>query len=222
MNLRLVPIAIVSLVAAACSSSRPPTTDGAGGPRVGQAPDPAKQQQEQQPGAPYPNGPPGPYGTQVGDTLPNLEFVGRVSFTDPPGPAATYEWKTLTFDDLHHSGKRFALVFFSAVWCGPCKANAQGLQNAMPPLKDKGAVFVQVLVDGSDPDVAPTQKVVDAWAEATGVTFTTVMDPPDKPLRSKGLFEWDRAIVIDLETMELVFWGTPPAALEELKAELGT
>jgi hypothetical protein len=216
-------MAVLVSIAAACSSGKPAGTDSVGGragaPGGGPAPPPTSSQSVG--GDPYPDGPAGPYGTQVGDTLPNLDFVGRVSFSDPPLPAASYEWKKLTFDDLHKSGKRYALVFFPAVWCAPCKSNAEALGNQYPPIKEKGGLLIQVLVDGNQPDVPATQRTTDAWAEATAVSYSTVMDPEDKALRSKAAFGWDRAIVIDLATMKLLFWGTPGDALDVIEQQLG-
>lgn len=223
MRLRLTEIAVLVSFSAACSSSgKPAGTDSIGGRAAGPTgPAPTATSSPSAGGDPYPDGPAGPYGTQVGDTLPNLDFVGRVSFTDPPLPAASYEWKRLTFDDLHKSGKRYALVFFPAVWCAPCKSNAEALGRQYPPMEEKGGLLLQVLVDGNQPDVPTTQKATDAWAEATAVSYTTVMDPEDKALRSKIAFGWDRAIVIDLATMKLVYWGPPPDALDVMKRQLG-
>ena len=52
--------------------------------------------------------PPGPYGADVGETIPNLAWLGF------QGQGAPYE--SYALDDARRSGKRYALVHFGAVF----------------------------------------------------------------------------------------------------------
>ena len=63
--------------------------------------------------------PAGPYGADVGEILPNLEWSGFVS--DDPGQASgrlasAAPYGSYSLDEARRSGKRFALLHFGAVF----------------------------------------------------------------------------------------------------------
>lgn len=61
--------------------------------------------------------PPAPYGADVGETLPNLAWLGFVSDGADSGRLANAApYTSYSLDDARRSGKRFALVHFGAVF----------------------------------------------------------------------------------------------------------
>ncbi len=165
--------------------------------------------------------PAGPYGTKVGTVIANLDLVGRVSFDDAASPAIGYEWKDASLNDVRKSGKKYALIFLPAIWCTPCRPNAEALAAEAKDVNARGGLIVQILVDGSPPDTAPTKANADTWVKTVSSNFTTLIDPPGKPLRTKEAFGWDYALVVDLSTMKIAYTGAAKSALGVLKQKLG-
>jgi thiol-disulfide isomerase/thioredoxin len=198
----------------ACSSERPPPSGGGGTTQSTPGPVPV-------PADAYPDGPAGPYGVAQGEVLPNLELAGHVNLGAPFTRASEYPWKRFTFDDLHKSGKKLALVFFPAIWCGPCDWNARALDPFVAPFDTRETVVIEIVVDGAAPDVYPNRAAIGRWVDQTAVSYTTLVDPEERASRSKRLFGWDSAIVVDLASMRILFRGLPADALADTKRRVG-
>ena len=59
--------------------------------------------------------PEGPYGADVGETIPNLVWRGYASL-DGTGLASEEPYADWSLDDARRSGKRYALLHFGAVF----------------------------------------------------------------------------------------------------------
>ncbi len=59
--------------------------------------------------------PEGPYGADVGETIPNLVWRGYASL-DGAGLASEETYGDWSLDDARRSGKRYALLHFGAVF----------------------------------------------------------------------------------------------------------
>jgi len=59
--------------------------------------------------------PAGPYGADVGETLPNLEWMGFRG-ESPGGLASASPYEAYSLDDARRSGKAYALLHFGAVF----------------------------------------------------------------------------------------------------------
>lgn len=164
--------------------------------------------------------PDGPYRASVGSVIANLDFVGRVSLDPMAGPASSFPWKPLTLDDVRRTCKPWALVFVPAYWCGPCRANAKMLAEQTQSINDAGGVVIEILVDGSPAGTPPTQQMLDSFVSTSGVNFTSVIDPPDKPLRTLDLLGFDAAYVVELATMTIAYKGPPANAVTFIKQKL--
>ncbi len=65
----------------------------------------------------YPAGPYGASGSvNPGDTLPNLTFQGYWSPTRTTGLASEEPYGAVTFEQLHNSGAKYAIVMLAAFW----------------------------------------------------------------------------------------------------------
>jgi hypothetical protein len=63
-----------------------------------------------------PGYPPGPYGTAVGNVVPNFTFQGYWAPGQVTGLASAEPISTVTFDRIRTSGKRYALIELAAFW----------------------------------------------------------------------------------------------------------
>ena len=60
--------------------------------------------------------PEGPYGTGVGDIIPNFNFQGYVSLTKTSGLASSEPWGDVYMNDLRKSGSKYAAIQLAAYW----------------------------------------------------------------------------------------------------------
>jgi thiol-disulfide isomerase/thioredoxin len=149
--------------------------------------------------------PAGPYDSTVGKVLPNLDFVGYVSFDAGTALVSARPKGTFSFLDLMHTCKPYALIHLGAYWCGPCRSTLSGIVQAWPDVQAKGGAVVEILADGSSPGTAPTQSQLDAWIKSTSTPFTSVIDPPSAPSRALNTIGYDVTLVVDLKTMKVLY-----------------
>ena len=96
----------VGLALASCSGG------GSGGTQVEPMPDLAMQAEPDL----APDYPPGPYGAEAGNVLPEFTLSGYFSPTKITGLAKDEVFGPITLRQLHHSGARFALLQLAAFW----------------------------------------------------------------------------------------------------------
>ncbi len=207
---RILPPAIVGIVGlalAACSSEPLQATpgdalsnsDSAGGDALGA-------------GSSYVpvDYPPGPYGSLVGSTVPNLEFLGwhspAVSGYDP----ALFE--KVRFSDFYNpSGAatrpKLLVINASAVWCGVCRAEYKQLhdENVYASYRPQGVEILGALFE--DQDYGPAKpEDLELWGSYPDfeVQFPMVLDPSFK---LGAFFESDVTplnMIVDTRTMKVV------------------
>ncbi len=87
----------------------------------------------------------GPYGTSVGDTLdPDLCWSGYAKGASNPGRICARDY----YDPDGTKRIRALLIDLSAVWCGVCRNEAQGLPDRMSgPWSGKEVAVVNVLYE---------------------------------------------------------------------------
>jgi hypothetical protein len=125
--------------------------------------------------------PPGPYGHGVGDTVPNLSFLG---WRDPA--AAQYnaeQLETINLSDFYNPDgsaekPRIIALNASAVWCTVCRAEYRQLQNShtYSNYHPKGVEMLGVLFEDNDYNPAKPADL-NRWGSAFEVSFPLVLDP---------------------------------------------
>jgi hypothetical protein len=144
-----------------------------------------------------------------------LQVIQLADFYNPHYGDSTYEPKDEASDDrlfppdsIYEPGKpkpHVLLVNVSAVWCGPCKAEAH---DTFPGLhakyKPRGGEFLVQLGDSGTPGIPATQSDLDNWTSQFKVDYPAAIDPS---LKLAGLFDsgtYPDNLMIRTRTMEIV------------------
>ena len=125
------------------------------------------------------------------------DICGTIGFHTPVGstPAAEDLWKcgkNFTVKDeygqihsLYEYREQVVLLDFSGVWCPPCQAQADVMESLYQQYKDRGVVFLTILMDEDDQAFdwsgRPGQIECRDWSDRAGAnpdhTFGCWMDP---------------------------------------------
>ena len=122
--------------------------------------------------------PPGPYGSQVGDTVENLGFAGYFSEDPVTGTSMTYS-TDIDFQQVRELAEyRYMLVSLAAEWASGSRAEATVLANRFTAWASRGGYVFTVIVQDSLLQPA-TQQTLDTWRGLYPINYTLVHDPND-------------------------------------------
>ena len=128
-------------------------------------------------------------GVDVGQTIANLRFDGRVA-----GPGS--ERKTMSLADYHNpSGSKkykYMLLNVAAIWCNPCKEEAKELTKLFPTYDAKGVVFLSDVLQNASRQPA-------TFGREQGLDGPVGGKGPDRPARSLGGEELEPAVPAQIE-----------------------
>jgi hypothetical protein len=160
--------------------------------------------------------PEGPYGTAVGETLPDLCFSGW------PDPAAAghdpERAEPVCLRDFHGDPEaRVLLVNSSALWCVACRAeyggsgDRPGLADRLREREARGFRLLGTLFEANEPEPA-TIAEASAWARTYAIDFPFAVDD-DYSLGTSDIAPTNR--VVDTRTMKVLLSqnGDEPAVL---------
>ncbi len=131
----------------------------------------------------------------AGDTLPCITFTGYARPGEGTGESERVEVSTADFynpsgDAVYGPGSAFGegepkpralLINGSALWCNPCKNEAQQLLPVeYAELHPQGMEFMVIVVEGAHIGDAATFDDLDAWIDEFGVTYSAVLDPANQ------------------------------------------
>ena len=227
-SLRYLPLMAAMLLGAsttACTSGSgdpPIPLPGSGGVVTGQA---------------YPEG---PYGATVGKVVKNFIFPGYQRPRNGLGETFHGEVPLGDFfnptsegvfpdDSLYDPGQplpRALVINVSAVWCGPCKFEAQNtLPDEYEHFKPLGAEIMMVLLDSGKPGEPASFNDLDNWLTSYDSAYPSVIDPENQIGTLIDTSAFPSHFIIDTRDMTIVesipgspqdaFWET----LETLLAE---
>lgn len=225
---RYLPLAatmVFSLAASACTSgSGDPVTPlpGSGDINTGQ------------------NYPAAPYGGDVGNVIKNFVFPG---YGRPDTGFGDAKHNEVTLGDFYNPDgdgtfpedgefahgeplPRALVIILSAVWCGPCKYEAQNiLPGEYDHFKPLGGEIMAVLVDAVDPGDAADFDNLDAWVSTYEPAYPSVIDPDGNMSTVIDTSSFPSNFIIDTKDMTIVeiVKGSPQESfwskLESLLAE---
>lgn len=149
--------------------------------------------------------PEGPYGAQIGDTLPNMEFAGYV--TDGPAEGEITEVgyrESFTLQDLRErEGFRYLLLNVAAEWCSGCRVEARQVPALYEDWGPRGGYVLSVITQDSSGRPA-TKRTLDSWVASFSLNYTMVHDPQQAVNRNLGPESLPMNVIVDLETMEIL------------------
>lgn len=171
-------------------------------------------------GADYP---PGPYGTTVGDVLPNMIFAGYLTPTPAGAPVSGLPYTDpVTLADLRAAGiYRYLLLNVAAEWCVPCQAEAEVLPAKYTAWASKGGLVASVLTEDSNVLLA-TKRNLDDWIRAYDTNYTMLHDPRGEVSRILAPPTMPLNLVVDLTTMRILRrqTGDDPEVFVDFEARL--
>lgn len=142
--------------------------------------------------------PPGPYGTAVGDVVADATFEGFTGDGDAAPEAVRFGQ---FYDPDGKEPQRWLFVDASALWCQPCREEAQELPPLAHELADDVA-FVAVIFQGQV-NVPATTADAASWMKAFKLPFWTVADPAGAILAYFSASSPPYEMVIDRRTMRI-------------------
>ena len=163
--------------------------------------------------------PDGLKGTQVGDTMRNFVFDGYANARLGIGESFQQEISLGDFynptgdgvygpDSLQPEGTSKPKALFinvSAVWCGPCKEEAQTpLPTHYEELNPEGMELLMILADSESVGSPATFKHLDNWVISFDVHYPAVIDPSQQLGGSFDQSQFPANFILDTRTMAIV------------------
>lgn len=142
------------------------------------------------------NYPPGPYGVNFGDVLPNLA-ISNCSGS-----------KLHKLSDYYKDGKhKVILVTVHTGWCSVCKRQSQNLEAFYQKNKAKGLMVWMILTENYTPGSGRiSSQECSRYQSTYKFTFPTLRDPGAKVMRK--VFDKNATplnMIVDLKTMKIVY-----------------
>lgn len=180
------------------------------------------------------------HGTSVGQIIPPYVFDGYVNSSEGIGadfvrPLSLADFYNPTGDQLYGEDSPFEagtpkprglVINVSAVWCGPCKFEAQEvLPGEYAKYEPLGGELLLVLADSQNPGEAASFSHLDGWTTAFDVQYPAVIDPRYQLGALFDQSQFPANFLIDTRTMQIVamvvgipaesFWSQLDALLED-------
>ena len=194
----MLSLAAVMAVTPSCGSSDDPPSP---------FPDPDLSVVEVNPdGVPYPTDRIGGQkrsGTRPGDRMPNFTFRAYRN----PGRAGGLETVSLAeYFDPQQTRHKVLHLQVAATWCAICSSELEATVGVSEQLKERGIVFLEVIVSGATAGKGPSLAEVDAWIDRHKTNFPTAIDVAARRLGALGVngAAMPHDILIDTRTMEIL------------------
>lgn len=196
----VVSLASVTAATPACGSS----DDEASAP----FPDPELAVVETNPdGVPYPTDRIGSRkrsGLRPGDRMPNFTFRAYRSLPDRTGGLETISLSE--YFDPEQKRHKVLHLQAAATWCAICSSELEATVSVSGQLRDRGVLFLEVIVSGATAGKGPSLAEVDSWIDRHKTNFPTAIDVASRRLGAVGVSgaAMPHDILIDTRTMEIL------------------
>jgi len=152
-----------------------------------------------------PGYPPGPYGTEIGDTIENLSFQGRRD-DDGNGTATDDPVRDIWLSDYQYdrSGLQVLVIAVEAAWVSPSAAEQPFLVELFEDEYEAGGLvaFLDTLME-ADQSVPAEIADLDDWATTHGLPFDLAIDPTRRLFDYIDPDAWPAHLVIRLSDMTI-------------------
>ncbi len=141
-------------------------------------------------------------GTRPGDRMPNLTLRSYRN-----GRADGLETISLAeYFDPDQKRNKVLHIQVAATWCAICSAELEATVTVTEPLKERGVVFLEILVSGATAGEGPSLEEVDRWIDRHKTNFPTAIDVRARRLAPLGVSgsAMPHDILIDTRTMEIL------------------
>lgn len=195
--IRVLSLAGMVAVTPACGSDDAPSP----------FPDPDLALEETNPdGVPYPTDRIGGQkrrGTHPGDRMPNFTFR---AYRGPGREGGLQTVSLAEYLDPEQRRHKVLHLQVAATWCSICSSELEATVSIAEPLKERGVVFLEVIVSGATAGKGPALSEVDAWIDRHKTNFPTGIDVAARRLGGLGVngAAMPHDILIDTRTMEIL------------------
>ncbi|MBK6517729.1 MAG: hypothetical protein IPG04_27320 [Polyangiaceae bacterium] len=158
----------------------------------------------------------GPYGTEIGSTIPNFRFTGFVNSMEDASSAAFIQMADFynpTGDGVYPEGSPYGagnpkptmlMMIVSAGWCSPCRQEAEFLlPDHYADYGPRGGQFLTNLAEGTDYETAEFTDLV-SWTSHFDTPWPSVIDPRLKLGDVMEMMAFPGNMVVDTRTMTVV------------------
>jgi thiol-disulfide isomerase/thioredoxin len=174
--------------------------------------------------------PAGPFGNVAGTVIINQKFDGLLN---PESVGYQSQGKTtlVQLKDFYNPTKdkakpRVLLVMIGALWCGPCRSEAEPARGYHEYWFPKGVEFMHTVFEAED--MTPAKYAdLDSWTKDYKLNYPSVLDPTPAAFSqyfTQGFYPQN--MIIDLTTMKIhyigfsaVDWGPDSTLLKEALAK---
>ena len=159
----------------------------------------------------------GPFGTQQGDIVEDLQFLG---FMDPKDFCIEHKTKVLDGDQVARLAfgswfkdpdacptqkRRLLWVNVAAGWCGPCREEARQIRDEMAAgAFDERVGYVNILFEDADSRPADLN-YLKVWISQLKLNFPVVADPDFRMGRYFNKAATPFNMLVDTSTMEIIY-----------------
>lgn len=140
--------------------------------------------------------------TRAGERMPNFTFRAYRNGRD-------HGLETVSLAEYFDPSQRRHKVLHiqvAATWCAICSSELEATVSVAEALKERGVVFLEVLVSGATAGMGPSLAEVDAWIDRHQTNFPTAIDVRARRLGALGVSPsaMPHDIVLDTRTMEIL------------------
>ena len=138
-----------------------------------------------------------------GDRMPNFTFRG---YKDGNRAAGLQSISLAEYFDPKQKRHKVLHLQLAATWCAVCSSELEMTVPVVEPLKERGVVFLEVIVSGATAGRGPSLAEVDAWIDRHKTNFSTGIDVRGRRLAALGVngATMPHDVLIDTRTMEIL------------------